>query len=109
MAFADKQYAEKAWLRFQDIPALQTPAVKIILARITHVNCEERLATVTEIGTQQNIEIPYDFFVASSGLRRTRPSAPLALTRKEFLEEVSEHIHRAKMAKNGVIVVGAGR
>ncbi|OKL58316.1 hypothetical protein UA08_06423 [Talaromyces atroroseus] len=108
LAFASKTYAEKAWLRFGDIPALQTPAVKIIQARITDVDCEDKVAAVTEIGTQNNIQIPYDYFVAASGLRRTKPSAPLALTRKLYLEEVSEHIHRIETTKDGVVVIGAG-
>jgi NADH dehydrogenase FAD-containing subunit len=109
LAFASKAYAEKAWLRFADIPALQTPAVKILQASITNVNCEEKVATVTEFGTQKNIQIPYDYFVAASGLRRTKPSAPTALTRKLYMEEVSEHIHKVETAKDGVVVIGAGQ
>lgn len=108
LAYADRTYADKAWMRFADLPALQTPAIKFLHASITSLNPEEKLATVKEIATQRNIQIPYDYFVAASGLRRTKPSAPLALTRKEYLKEVEEHITNIETAKEGVVVTGAG-
>ncbi|PCG89915.1 Dimeric alpha-beta barrel [Penicillium occitanis (nom. inval.)] len=108
LAYASKEYAKKSWIRFQDIPALQTPSVKIVHASITQLNCEEKFATVRAIDTKQNIKIPYDYFVAASGLRRTKPSAPVALTRKEYLEDALEHIRLAEGAKEGVVVIGAG-
>jgi hypothetical protein len=109
LAYASKEYAKKSWIRFQDIPALQTPSVKIVHASITQLNCEEKFATVRAIDTKQNIKIPYDYFVAASGLRRTKPSAPVALTRKEYLEDALEHIRLAEGAKEGVVVIGAGK
>lgn len=109
LAYASKEYAEKSWIRFQDIPALHTPSVKTVHATITQLNCEEKFATVKEINTQQDIKIPYDYFVAASGLRRTKPSAPVALTRKEYLEDALEYIRLAQSAEDGVIVIGAGK
>lgn len=109
LAFASKQYAEKAWTRFEDIPALQTSAIKVLHASITNIDCEHKLATVAEAETRRDIKISYDYFVAASGLRRTKPSAPLASRRKEYLEEVSEHIKIIEEAKDGVIVIGAGK
>lgn len=78
-------------------------------ASITQLNCEEKFATVRAIDTKRDIKIPYDYFVAASGLRRTKPSAPVALTRKEYLEDALEHIRLAEGAKEGVVVVGAGK
>lgn len=109
LAYASKQYAEKAWIRFQDIPALQTPSVKVLRASITQLNCEEKFATVQAIDTRRDYKIPYDYFVAASGLRRTKPSAPTALTRKQYLEDALEHIQQVESAKHGVIVIGAGK
>lgn len=77
-------------------------------ASITQLNCEEKFATVKAIENNQDIRIPYDYFVAASGLRRTKPSAPVALTRKEYLEDVLQHIRLVETAKNGVVVIGAG-
>lgn len=107
LAYASKEYAEKAWIPFQDIPALQTPAIKIVHASITQLNCEEKVATVKGIDTKQDIKISYDYFIAASGLRRTKPSAPVALTRKEYLEDALGHIKLAENAKEGVVVIGA--
>lgn len=109
LAYVSKEYAKKAWIRFQDIPALQTPCVKIMHASIMQLNCEEKFATVKAIDTKQDIKIPYDYFVAASGLRRTKPSAPVALTRKKYLEDALEHIRLVENAKDGVVVVGAGK
>lgn len=109
LAYASKEYAEKAWIRFHDIPALQTPSVKVVHARITQLNCQEKFATVKAIDTKQDIRIPYDYFVAASGLRRTKPSAPVALTRQEYLEDALEHIKSAESAKDGIVVIGAGK
>ncbi|EED14657.1 pyridine nucleotide-disulphide oxidoreductase AMID-like, putative [Talaromyces stipitatus ATCC 10500] len=108
LAYTSREYAEKAWIRFQDIPALQTPSVKIINAGITQLNCQEKVATVTEISNQQDTKIPYDYFVAASGLRRTKPSAPTALSRKEYLNDALEHIRLVESAEDGVVVIGAG-
>ncbi|QGA18943.1 hypothetical protein EYB26_006628 [Talaromyces marneffei] len=60
------------------------------------------------VDTKQDIKIQYDYFVAASGLRRTKPSAPVALTRKEYLENALEHIRLAEGAKDGIVVIGAG-
>ena len=109
LAYASKDYAKKAWIQFKDIPALQTSSVKIVHASITQLNCEEKFATVKSIESKQDITIPYDYFVAASGLRRTKPSAPVALTRKEYLEDALEHIRLAENAKDGILVIGAGR
>ncbi|RAO74263.1 uncharacterized protein BHQ10_010275 [Talaromyces amestolkiae] len=108
LAYVSKEYAEKAWIRFQDIPALQIPSVKVLRASITQLNCEEKFATVKAIDTKQNYKIPYDYFVAASGLRRTKPSAPVALTKKEYLKDVLEHIQLVESGKHGVVVIGAG-
>ncbi|KAH8689376.1 hypothetical protein BGW36DRAFT_70485 [Talaromyces proteolyticus] len=108
LAFASSEYALKAWTLFQDIPALQTSAVKFVRGSISDLDCEERLATIIEHGTQQSVHIEYDYFVAASGLRRAAPSAPQALSRKQYLLETAEHIRAAEAAKDGVIVVGAG-
>jgi NADH dehydrogenase FAD-containing subunit len=108
LAYASKEYAEKAWIRFQDIPALQTSAIKIVHASITQLNCKEKFATIKAIDSKQDIKIPYDYFVAASGVRRTKPSAPVVLTRKEYLEDALEHIRLAEGAKDGVVVIGAG-
>lgn len=109
LAYVSKEYAEKAWIRFQDIPALQIPSVKVLRASITQLNCEEKFATVKAIDTKQNYKIPYDYFVAASGLRRTKPSAPVALTKKEYLKDVLEHIQLVESGKHGVVVIGAGK
>lgn len=77
-------------------------------ASITQLNCEEKVATVKGIDTKQDIKISYDYFIAASGLRRTKPSAPVALTRKEYLEDALGHIKLAENAKEGVVVIGAG-
>ncbi|CRG90994.1 hypothetical protein PISL3812_08042 [Talaromyces islandicus] len=108
LAFASAEYAAKAWTLFQDIPALQTPAVKFVRGSITGLDSENKLATIAEHGTQQAVQIPYDYFVAATGLRRVAPSAPQSLSKKQYILETSNYIRAAQAAKEGVVVVGAG-
>lgn len=94
---------------FEDIPALQTPAVKFVRGSITGLDSENKFATIVEHGTQSNVEITYDYFVAATGLRRATPSAPQALSKKQYVVETANHIRTAQAATQGVIVVGAGK
>jgi NADH dehydrogenase FAD-containing subunit len=109
LAFASTEYAAKAWTLFQDIPALQTPAVKFVRGSITGVDSENKFATIAEHGSQRDVQIPYDYFVAATGLRRAAPSAPQALSKKQYIVETANHIRTAQAATEGVIVVGAGK
>ncbi|EEH21507.1 hypothetical protein PABG_03724 [Paracoccidioides brasiliensis Pb03] len=108
LAFASEEYASSAWKRFTDIPALQTPAVKCIQGSVRQVDCERKIAIIREAVTNREIAQKYDYLVASSGLRRTWPSAPQALTRDEYLLETGKHIAKTKIADNGVVVIGGG-
>ncbi|EER37011.1 conserved hypothetical protein [Histoplasma capsulatum H143] len=108
LAFASEEYALSAWRKFADIPALQTPAIKFIQGSVTRVDCERKISTIKETGTNKEISQKYDYLVASSGLRRTWPSAPQSLNKDNYLEEVGEHIAKIKMANGGVVVIGGG-
>lgn len=109
LAFASAEYAAKAWTLFQDIPALQTPAVKFVRGSITGLDSENKFATIAEHGTQRDVQIPYDYFVAATGLRRVAPSAPQSLSKKQYIVETANHIRTVQAATEGVIVVGAGK
>ena len=108
LAFASEEYASKAWMRFADIPGLQTPAIKFIQGSATAVDCGKKTCNIRETGTQDQIEVSYDYLIASSGVQRTWPSAPRSLTREEYLSETTTHIEHIKGARDGVVVIGGG-
>ncbi|OJD11676.1 hypothetical protein AJ78_07601 [Emergomyces pasteurianus Ep9510] len=109
LAFASEEYAASAWRKFADIPALQTPAINYIQGSVTHVDCERKISTIKIAGTNNEIAQKYDYLVASSGLRRTWPSAPESLSKEEYLTEIAEHVSKTKLAKDdGVVVIGGG-
>ncbi|KAL1954141.1 hypothetical protein VTO42DRAFT_1721 [Malbranchea cinnamomea] len=108
LAFAAEEYAQKAWIKFRDIPALQTPEVRIIRGSATEVDCGKKTCTIREADSQNQRQESYDYLVAASGLRRTWPSAPRSLTHHEYLAETTKHIHQARDAREGVVVIGGG-
>ena len=110
LALADADYSKKAWVKFQDIPALhELPGkVKVVQGSVTSVDPASRTATVVDHATGLAATHEYDYFVAASGLRRVWPVVPQALGRKQYLLEAGEHIHTVTNARDGVVVVGGG-
>ncbi|PGH36457.1 hypothetical protein GX50_00642 [[Emmonsia] crescens] len=108
LAFASEEYASSTWRKFADIPALRTPAIKYIQGSVTRVDCERKISTIKEVGSNNEIVQKYDYLVASSGLRRTSPSTPESLNKEEYLIEIEEHIAKTKIAGDGVVVIGGG-
>lgn len=108
LALADSKFAQKAWVKFKDIPALQTPQITVVHGSITAVDCEAKTATVVDNATKYATTHQYDYFVAGTGLRRVWPVVPQSLSRKQYLLEVEEQIYAVSNARHGVVVVGGG-
>lgn len=108
LAFASREYAEKAWKRFEDIPALQTSEVRCVRGRVAAIDCEKKIATISELPSNRQLEESYDYFVAATGLSREWPSAPQALTRDEYLFEAKKHIKMVENSHDKVVVIGGG-
>lgn len=119
LALASNSYAEKAWVKYSDIAALQQPNIHIIQGTAKTIDPVSKTATITTIDTEGATStttspttldrvLPYDFFVAGSGLRRVWPVVPQSLRRKQYLLEIGSHVHSVSNARNGVLVVGGG-
>ncbi|PGH19360.1 hypothetical protein AJ80_04000 [Polytolypa hystricis UAMH7299] len=108
LAFASEEYAAKTWNNYADIPALQTPEVNRIQGSVTTVDCARKISTIRETGTNREIQESYDYLIASSGLRRSWPSAPQSLNKEDYLDEVRMQVKLTKNVDNGVIVIGGG-
>ncbi|KAK1139922.1 hypothetical protein N8T08_011083 [Aspergillus melleus] len=107
-ALACDQFASKTWIRFQDIPALQSPNVRFLRGTVNAVNCEEKSAQILDLDTKESREERYDFLIASSGLRRVFPTVPQSLLRHQFLEEAKRHKEDIQKAQDGVTIIGGG-
>ncbi|KKA29548.1 hypothetical protein TD95_001664 [Thielaviopsis punctulata] len=108
LAFASTKFAEKFWVKFQDIPDVQRPNVNFIHGSLKHIDPSAKRATILEHLATAPRHQDYDYLVCTSGLRRTFPSVPLSLTREAYLAEAQTQIDRSINAPLGVLVVGGG-
>jgi len=98
----------KAWIKFDDLPALQTPSISYIQGAVSSVDCEQKTAIISDTNTGKQYEETYDYLIAATGLRREWPVVPQALRRDEYLKEAGDWITKVKTAKEGVVVIGGG-
>ncbi|KAI0874431.1 hypothetical protein GGS24DRAFT_459596 [Hypoxylon argillaceum] len=108
LAMASREYAEKAWVKYKHVKVLQRPNVTFVQGSITNVDCENKTAIIAERKTHKTRVESYDFFIAATGLRRTWPVVPQALTREAYLAEVGAHCDRVLNSTAPVLVVGGG-
>lgn len=108
LALADSDYAKKAWVKYSEIPALQTPKINILHGSLTHLDPSTKTASVLSSAAQVASTHTYDYFIAATGLRRVWPVVPQSHTKKQYLLEAEEQIHAVSTAKDGVLIVGGG-
>ncbi|TPX07361.1 uncharacterized protein E0L32_002169 [Thyridium curvatum] len=108
LALASNEYAEKAWVRYADVGALQRPNIRVVQGSAQSVDPTARKALILKSGCDKPVETEYDYLIAASGLRRVWPVVPQALTRKQYLVEAADHIKKVSEGKHGVVVVGGG-
>jgi NADH dehydrogenase FAD-containing subunit len=109
LALASKVYSEKAWTRYQDIPALRAQEVSHAHGSVIHVDLAKKIARIATSNRKEESEESYDYLIAASGLRRVWPVVPQSFSRAEYLVESGGHIQAVKNAKEGVVVIGGGQ
>ena len=88
--------------------------MQIVHGSAAKVDCEAKEATIiiNSGQEQQHRRIQYDYLIAATGLRRTYPTVPQSLRRKNYLQEVGKHVARTEVARDakdkGVVVIGGG-
>jgi NADPH-dependent 2,4-dienoyl-CoA reductase/sulfur reductase-like enzyme len=95
-------------VKFDDLPALRSKNITHLQGSATSVNCEQKVAIITDSITGRETRESYDYLVVSTGLRRVFPTVPQSLTRKAYLFEAEGHIQKVKNAREGVVVIGGG-
>lgn len=121
LAMTSESYAEKAWVRYEDIPALRDANVRVMRGSVSRIDPASKTAYVaapsdglaasstTPAAVPEATEaIAYDYLIAASGLRRVWPVVPQSLRRKQYLFEVGDHVRAVTRARHGVVVVGGG-
>jgi len=108
LALASEAFAEKCWVKYDEIPALQSPDIHVLQGSVKSVDPERKVAIYVAHGSTETTELQYDYFVAASGLRRVWPVVPQSLRRKQYLFEAGDHIRAVTSAKHGVVIVGGG-
>jgi NADH dehydrogenase FAD-containing subunit len=108
LALAESNYASKSWVKFEEVKALEHPAIKVVHGSVASVDLETMMATITPNSSLSTYHEPYDFLVAASGVRRVWPTVPQSLNRTNFLTEAQDHIDSVTAAREGVVVIGGG-
>lgn len=109
LALSSKSYAEKAWVKYKDIPVLQRPDVRFVHGSVSKIDPESKTATILEKPNKTERAELYDFFIAATGLRRVWPVVPQSQSRDEYLEEAGRHIDAVTNSTAPVLVVGGGK
>ncbi|WJG35743.1 uncharacterized protein FOBCDRAFT_186369 [Fusarium oxysporum Fo47] len=108
LALFDQEYANKTWVKYQDIPEMHGSLIKHIQGAVMEVNCVEKKAVIVDGVTKTRMVQSYDILVAASGLRRAWPIAPRAKTKEEFRSHIVQHTSSFGDASRGVVIVGGG-
>ncbi|KAJ5767066.1 uncharacterized protein N7511_004682 [Penicillium nucicola] len=111
LALGSNQDASNFWKKYEDIPALQSPDIKIIQGSVESVDCKSRVARINQTTASDGhriLEENYDYMIATTGLRREWPSAPKSLSREAYLAEMADSVETIENAAQGVVVVGGG-
>ncbi|KAL4941671.1 hypothetical protein BDV06DRAFT_177447 [Aspergillus oleicola] len=106
LALSSKEYAESFWLKFSDLPALQTPEIRVVQGSIDSLDCASKTATVAT--AEGAVKESYDYMITCTGLARQYPSAPSSFTREKFLAETADNLANVRDASKGVAVIGGG-
>lgn len=108
LALATKDFAAKAWIKYSDIPALSVPGISWNQGSIIKVDCEAKVAVVSDAKTGAEYEERYDYLVSATGLSRAWPAVPQSFTKDAYLTETGSHIDAVTSSKDGVVVIGGG-
>jgi Pyridine nucleotide-disulphide oxidoreductase len=108
LALASGDFTPKAWVKFDELPALHASNIFHIQGTVANVDCERKIAVISHTNTGRQYEESYDYLIAASGLRRAWPTVPQSLQREKYLEEAGDHIEKLKKTKEGVVVIGGG-
>jgi NADPH-dependent 2,4-dienoyl-CoA reductase/sulfur reductase-like enzyme len=108
LALASGDFMPNAWVKFDDLPALGASNISHTHGTVASVDCERKIAVISDNNTGKQYEESYDYLIAASGLRREWPTVPQSLRREEYLKEAGDHIEKVKKAKEGVVVIGGG-
>ncbi|KAL2129099.1 hypothetical protein VTI74DRAFT_8216 [Chaetomium olivicolor] len=110
LGLASDTYASKCWVKYDEIPALQSPNIHVLHGSMQSVDAERKIATYLPHGAAADAtsELQYDYFVAATGLRRVWPVVPQSLKRKQYLFEMGDYTREATTGRHGVVIVGGG-
>lgn len=108
LALADRKYGTTAWQKFSEIPGvLDAPGVKFIQGSVKSVDSKNKNARITTISGKTQ-EIPYDYVVVATGLRRVWPTVPSETAKSGFLDQCHAHLDQVEKTEKGVVVIGGG-
>lgn len=111
LVFADKAYADKAWVPYKEIPALRSsPNIKTVHGSVTSVDMAGKTAVIKAAAAAggSSSTVDFDFIIVTAGLRRAFPVVPQSPDKVAYLKEVTPHIEAVSTGEDGVLVVGGG-
>lgn len=110
LAHTAKGFVGKAWKKFDDIPALKRPNVRILRGTATGVDIGKKSVTFKNILSQnEEASVGYDYLVVATGSRRVWPIVPRALDKKTYMQDAKEHIESIDSTDGSIVVIGGGK
>ncbi|KAL4884509.1 hypothetical protein BJY04DRAFT_9290 [Aspergillus karnatakaensis] len=106
LALSSQKFADTFWVKYTDMPALQTPEIRCVQGQIDTIDFPSKTATIAT--SKGAIHESYDYLITATGLRREFPSAPRSFTKEKFLAETTENLSNIHNASKGVAVIGGG-
>lgn len=107
LALADANYGDKAWTKYEDIPAIQHKSVKVMQGSVSSLDCAGKVATI-QTAAGESTTVDYDYAICCSGLRRDHPTVPQKLNKDDYLDECKEYIDQVRAVDESIIIIGGG-
>ncbi|KAF4634396.1 hypothetical protein G7Y89_g3697 [Cudoniella acicularis] len=108
LAHSFKDFSPKAWIPFSSVPELQRENVTILQGEALKVDPDLKTLTyLPSSSLKEEVRFSYDYLVVATGLQRTWPALPRALSKPQYLRDSDAHINNLRKSE-GIVIVGGG-
>ncbi|KAK9761074.1 hypothetical protein K7432_014291 [Basidiobolus ranarum] len=95
------EFGEGLWIDYTEFPWINSEMIEIVKAEVVAVY-------KNHLVLEDKKEIPFDYAIIGTGLHRNPPIWPIATSKKEFVDEITEYNKKTLLDTDSVVVVGAG-
>ncbi|OJZ80604.1 hypothetical protein ASPFODRAFT_38020 [Aspergillus luchuensis CBS 106.47] len=108
LAYCSPEHAARMWRLYRGFPKLNRPDVTFVQGTVVRVDASTRTVSYQSPEGQQQ-DLPYDYLLAATGLRRPWPVVPRTTEMRSYLADAGTAARRLSAAgKIGIVVIGGG-